>query len=60
MKIILEYFKKKENCYPDYSTRHEVIVFGENAADCMKQVEEIRNHHDCAKYTPTEIIRVED
>ena len=35
-------------------------VTGATAAECMKQIEELRYNNDMAKYTPYEIVNVED
>lgn len=35
-------------------------VTGATAAECMKQIETLRYHNDMARFTPYEIVNVED
>lgn len=54
MTITIRYWS--DNYYYDYTEK----ICGDSAADCMAQIKAKRENHDLAKYTPIEIINVED
>ena len=60
MKITIRYWRKDSKLEPDYNKRYEKVFTGNSAKECMAQITEYKLHHDCAKYTSTEIINVED
>ena len=60
MTITIRYYEHKENFDPDYDTETRMFFSGKTAAECMEQYRRFSWHHDCARYTPTEIINVED
>ena len=60
MKIIIRFWEYVKYYTPDYKKQHTKTFEGDNALDCMAQIASYRHNHDCAKYTPVEIINVED
>ena len=60
MKITIRFWRRKANFEPDYSRRIEHYFTGKTAKECMMAIDDYRNHHDLAEYTPPEIINVED
>ena len=57
MKITLRYWKRT---IPAYTVSYDFVVTGSTAAECMREVHNFRMKHDLAKFTPAEIINVED
>lgn len=61
MKITLRYWSRQKNSFnSDFNYRFERTFEEKTAKSCMAQVEEFRYNHDVSKYTPTEIVNVED
>ena len=60
IKITVEYFGRLANFEPDYNRRIERWFTGESAADVMKDVMDFKRNHDINRYTPAEIVNVEE
>ena len=61
MTILVQWYGRRQDDFSTiWSEEHHGSISGENASDCMKQLQNIRNNHDCALYTPIEIIYVFD
>lgn len=60
MKITVRFWRRLANFEPNYNRRIERYFAGENARDCMNQIEDYKNYHDLTEYTEPEIINVED
>jgi hypothetical protein len=58
--IQVRFWKNKLNMEPDYSRPIYKNYSGRKISECMRQINDARQHHDCAKYTPMEIVGVED
>ena len=44
----------------DPEKKHELVVVGDTAADCMGKINSMRSTHDLARFTPIEIVSVID
>lgn len=61
MIVTIQKWKKKVDWSVDYDSEPIVKkIHGSNAADCMASVLMERNYNDLTKYTPVEIISIED
>lgn len=60
MRITVRFWRRKANFEPDYSRRIERFFTGETARECMRSIEDYKDHHDLVEYTPPEIINIED
>ena len=60
MKITIAYWTKPYGKVTINSQRIREVITGINAKDCMDQIEQKAENHDCWKYSSIEIINVED
>lgn len=60
MKITIRFWRRLANFEPDYNNRIEHYITGKTARECMRLIDDYKNYHDLAEYTPLEIIDVED
>lgn len=60
MIITARFWERLGTFEPNYKRRIEKKFVGENAKDCMNQIDDYKNYHDLAQYTEPEIINVED
>ena len=60
MKMTVQWFDNDRNLKPIYSNRHFLTLEADTAAAIMKQYRIYRDNHDCVKFTPTEIVNIED
>lgn len=60
MKITIAYWENLNGRITINSRRITEVITGDNAKDCMNQIEEKRWNHDSWKYSPIEIVNVED
>lgn len=62
MTITLERYRKdpQDVTRVFYNETLRSRVSGKTAAECMKQIEEMRYNNDVSRYTPYEIVNVED
>ena len=60
MKITIAYWTKPNGKVSINSQRITEVITGDNAKDCMQQIEQKKENHDCWKYSAIEIINVED
>ena len=54
MTITIEYWDK------NYRDVHMEKIYGDSASECMSQINAKRENNDLAKYTPIEIVNIED
>ena len=61
MSIVIRWYSRRQDDYSTiWSEEHHGTIKGVSAAECMSKLQEFRNNHDCAKFTPTEIVYVYD
>ena len=60
MKITIAYWKNLNGKITINSQRITEVITGDNAKDCMQQIEQRRENHDLWKYSAIEIVNVED
>lgn len=60
MTVYLNCYSRNEDFTPNYNDEHHGNVHGKTANECMAQIRDLRNNHDCAKYTPLEIVEICD
>lgn len=61
MKVSLSWYDRREiDGTTIFATEHHGTVIGKNADDCMHQIIQLRYNHDLAKYTPIEIVYIQD
>lgn len=60
MTITVQWYERKPDFKPDYDKVHVAHVHGDKAADCMEQINIYRQNHDLYRFTPLEIVHVED
>lgn len=60
MKITIAYWTKSNGKVSINSQRITEVITGNNAKDCMNQIEEKRWNHDSWKFSAIEIVNVED
>ena len=60
LRVTIQYYERKSDFETDYWKPHMEYITGKNAADCMRQHMERGKTHDIARYTPREIIHIQD
>ena len=60
MKILLQWYGRRPDFNEDPEKKHELVVVGDTAADCMGKINSMRSTHDLARFTPIEIVSVID
>ena len=60
MTVYIQWYGRREDFTPIYSEEHHGNIHGKTANECMAQIRDLRNNHDCARYTPIEIIEIAD
>ena len=60
MKITIAYWKNLNGKITINSQRITEVITGDNAKDCIQQIEQKRENHDLWKYSAIEIVNVED
>lgn len=57
--MVIAWWEHKPGTFePDYEKPHGVTITGDTPAECMAQYNAIRNNHDCAENTPTQILGI--
>ncbi len=60
MKVTIAYWENLNGKITINSRRKTEIIIGENAKDCMRQIEQKKANHDLWKNSPIEIVNIED
>lgn len=60
MIVHLRFFKRKKNYEPDFYSPIYTHVIGETPSECSKKIKDMRFDHDVNRYTPIQIIDLED
>ena len=60
MKLTIGYWTKVDGKTSPYSQHIIEDIYGKNAKECMNQLAQRRQTHDCWKYSAIEIISVAD
>ena len=60
MKITIAYWTKPNGKVSINSQQITDIIIGDSLKDCMNQITQKRENHNCFKYSPIEIIKMED
>lgn len=55
IQLLLVWYDHDEDYRPYYSCPHRAIVSGASPQECMRKLTDMRENHDCSKYTPIEI-----
>lgn len=60
MTLTLRKWELNKDRTPNYFERHEIRISGGNAKACMEMTMQLKETNDLSRFTPLEIINVED
>ena len=60
MSMILIWYGRNEDFSANFDEPHKELIYGNSCAELMGQYRGMCYNHDCAKYTPVDIVGVYD